>query len=419
MNQTLHRHAVQIMDEAIREVLPDRAVIAALREFSPPKGKTVLVAAGKAAWQMASAALSKLGRVDHGIVITKYGHCKADLPGVVCREAGHPVPDDNSFSATREALGMVSDLTRDDCVVFLLSGGASALFESPLIGGEELRSITQELLTCGASITEINTVRKRLSRVKGGRFALACAPAQVFAVALSDVLGDRPDMIASGPVSPDSSTCEDALRVIEKYKLTVSGQVRTLLQTETPKEIKNVQMKVTGSVRLLCAAASEACRRLGYETQVLTDSLCCEAREAGRWLAAAAVRRLAENKKPFALIAGGETVVRVTGTGLGGRNQELALSAAEKIAGLPCAVFSFGSDGTDGPTDAAGGYADGDTLQALQNCGLKLQEILDNNDAYPALRRTGGLLITGPTGTNVNDVSIALISPDTAENQKE
>lgn len=411
MNTVLHSHAQRIMQESIREVLPDSAVKKALAQYVPGKGKTILVAAGKAAWQMASAALQILKHVDCGIVITKYGHCKSELPGIVCAEAGHPVPDENGFAATQKALAMVSGLTAEDRVIFLLSGGGSALFEKPLISGSELQKLTGDLLSCGASITEINTIRKRLSGVKGGRFALACAPAKVFAVALSDVLGDRADVIASGPVSPDMTTCKEAEEIVRKYGLTVSAQVQALLQQETPKTLDNVEMKITGSVRLLCAAAQKACQSLGYETEVLTDGLCCEAREAGAWIASLVKQRLSGRKTPLALIAGGEAVVHLTGNGLGGRNQELALSATQKISGLPCAVFSFGSDGTDGPTDAAGGYVDGDTADELRSCGVDMEAALKNNDSYHALKKIGGLLMTGPTGTNVNDVSIALICP--------
>lgn len=411
MNNLLRSHAQQIMLSSIHAVLPDNAVRNALQGFAPPKGKTVLVAAGKAAWQMASAAIMEIGRVDSGIVITKYGHCQHPLPGIICREAGHPIPDKNGFSATQEALAMVSNLSKDDCVLFLLSGGASALFEAPLISKEELCAVTQSMLACGAPITEINTIRKRLSLVKGGRFALTCKPAQVFAVVLSDVLGDRTDMIASGPVSPDSSTCAEAIAIAEKYSLPISAEVRALLRNETPKELDNVTMKVCGNVRLLCKAAERACQQLGYETIILTDSLSCEAKDAGMWLSKIAKERFLQCKAPLALIAGGETVVRLTGNGKGGRNQEIALAAARTISGLPCAVFSVGSDGTDGPTNAAGGYIDGDTLTTLSQKGIRIESVLQNNDSYHALAQSDGLLITGPTGTNVNDVSIALIYP--------
>ena len=207
MNTILKQKADQIIRESLAAVMPDRAVEKALKDFRPAGGRTVLVAAGKAAWQMAAAAVRVLGKVDDGIVITKYEHVKDEIPGVECREAGHPVPDENSFAATEKALEKVGGLSEKDTVVFLLSGGGSALFEKPLIPGEELQDVTKQLLACGADIVEMNTIRKRLSGVKGGRFALACMPARVYAVVLSDILGDPLDMIASRPAYPDSSTC--------------------------------------------------------------------------------------------------------------------------------------------------------------------------------------------------------------------
>ena len=323
MNTTLRKDADQIIAASLKAVLPDEAVFRALKSFRPGTGRTLLVAAGKAAWQMANAAVKALGRVDDGVVVTKYGHVKGEIPGVTCYEAGHPVPDENSFSATRKAVELVQGLTAEDRVLFLLSGGGSALFELPLVPGPELQDITGQLLACGADIVEMNTLRKRLSGVKGGRFAQLCAPAQVFSIVLSDILGDPLDMIASGPAVPDTSTCAEAL----------------------------------------------------------------------------------------AFLAGGETVVHLTGKGLGGRNQELALAAAPGIAGLDACVFSVGSDGTDGPTDAAGGYVDGASAAALKEKGLDVFEVLQNNDAYHALQAIDALIVTGPTGTNVNDVAVALLIP--------
>ena len=409
MDKTLRTHADTIVSAAIRAVQPDEAVARALAEKTFP-GKVILVAAGKAAWQMAKAAYDCLGsRIHSGIIITKYDHVKGPVGNILCREAGHPVPDENSFAATREALALTAGLTEADTVLFLLSGGGSALFEKPLISGQELQDITGQLLSCGAEITEINTIRKRLSAVKGGRFARHCAPAQVFSIVLSDILGDPLDMIASGPACPDSSTCAEALAIAEKYHLRLSAEAKALLAQETPKVLHNVTTNITGSVRQLCAAAEKVCRELGYEPILLTDQLCCQAKEAGSFLASILKTHAGEGKK-LAFIAGGETVVQLTGTGLGGRNQELALSAAAGIEGIPgAAVFSVGSDGTDGPTDAAGGYADYETAAALREKGISIYETLQNNDAYHALERCEGLIITGPTGTNVNDVAIALL----------
>ncbi len=409
MNSSLRSDANTIIERSIQAVLPDEAVRRALsgREFS---GRVLLVAAGKAAWQMASAAAAQLGDgLSAGVVVTKYDHVKGDIPHCACYEAGHPVPDENSFAATQAALDLVKDAGEGDTVLFLLSGGGSALFEKPLVSGEELQNITGQLLACGADIVEMNTLRKRLSAVKGGRFAQLCAPAKVFAVVLSDILGDPLDMIASGPACPDSSTCAQALAVVEKYHLTLSDAAMECLRQETPKQLDNVETQITGSVRQLCAAAAQVCRQLGYEPVILTDQLCCQAKEAGSFLASI-VKTHACPEHPMAFIAGGETVVQLTGKGKGGRNQELALAAAEGIAGMDnAAVFSVGSDGTDGPTDAAGGYVDGSTRAALLAEGLTVHGVLADNDAYHALKKTGGLIVTGPTGTNVNDVALALV----------
>ena len=349
------------------------------------------------------------GRLDGGIIITKHGHAQGPIGSLLIREAGHPVPDQDTFSATEEALALTDGLTAEDTVLFLLSGGGSALFEAPLVPQEELQSITQSLLASGADIVEMNTIRKRLSAVKGGRFAQHCAPAKVFSIVLSDIIGDPLDMIASGPAYPDSSTCADARRIAEQYGLRLSPEASQCLERETPKVLDNVETLITGSVRELCAAASAACRELGYEPVLLTDSLDCEAREAGAFLAAVA-RAHQNTEHSLAFLAGGETVVHLTGSGLGGRNQELALSAAAGIAGLEnTAVFSVGSDGTDGPTDAAGGFVDGGTKERLARQGVRIFEVLKNNDAYHALAACGGLLHTGATGTNVNDVAVLLI----------
>ena len=319
------------------------------------------------------------------------------------------MPDENSFAGTQKAMDLVSGLSPEDTVLFLLSGGGSALFEKPLVPGPVLQDITNQLLACGADIVEINTIRKRLSAVKGGRFALACAPAQVFSIVLSDILGDPLDMIASGPAVPDTSTCAQAVAIAEKYQLKLTEEARALLDQETPKQLHNVTTQITGSVRELCTAAANASREFGYEPIILTDQLCCQAKEAGSFLASVLKTHAGSGKK-LAFIAGGETVVQLTGHGKGGRNQELALSAAAGIAGIPGAcVFSVGSDGTDGPTDAAGGYADHETCAELKAQGLEIYQVLQDNDAYHALEKTGGLIITGPTGTNVNDVAVALL----------
>ena len=414
MNEALRKDAEQIIRSSLRAVQPDAAVRRALERCHPRGGRTVLVGAGKAAWQMARAAVDVLGRVDGGIVITKYGHVKGAIPGVVCCEAGHPVPDENSFRGTQAALDLVREVRKEDVIVFLLSGGGSALFEKPFIAGKELSDITSQLLACGADITEMNMIRKRLSAVKGGRFARSCAPAKIYSIVLSDILGDPLDMIASGPAYPDSSTCAQAQAVAEKYGLRLSHRAMELLKVETPKELDNVETVVTGSVANLCRAAAQACEALGYHPFILTDRLCCEAREAGSFLASIA-RSHQDSKQSLAFVAGGETVVHLTGSGKGGRNQELALAAAEGICGLKdTAVFSVGSDGTDGPTDAAGGYCDTHTKERLMAGGIDIYQILQDNNAYVALEEAGGLIKTGPTGTNVNDVAVLLIKREGA-----
>ena len=407
---TLRQDANQIIQKAIQSVLPDEAVKKALSAHEFSSGKLYVVAAGKAAWQMAKAASDILeDRIEAGVVVTKYDHVKGEISKMTCFEAGHPVPDENSFKGTQAAIDLVSDLNKEDTVLFLLSGGGSALFEKPIITSDELTDLTQQFLSCGADITEINTIRKRVSTVKGGKFAQICEPAHVYSIVLSDVLGDPLDMIASGPAYPDSTTSKDAKAIVSKYHLQLSHQALDLLEIETPKSLNNVETMITGSVKNLCLAAKEECEALGYEAVYLTDQLCCEAKDAGSFLASIG-KSYQDTNKSLAFIAGGETVVRLTGKGKGGRNQELALSAALGIAGLKdTAVFSVGSDGTDGPTDAAGGYVDGTTKETLKDMGIDIYDVLKNNDAYHALQKTDGLIITGPTGTNVNDVAVLLI----------
>lgn len=400
----------QIIDAAIHAALPDTAVEQALEQLPEYEGRLILVAAGKAAWQMASAAQRRLGdRISGGVVITKYHHAQGPIGRLSVFEAGHPVPDENSYRATQAAIDVVTGLTESDLVLFLLSGGGSALFERPLIAPGELEEITRQMLGSGADITEINTLRKRFSAVKGGKFAQLCAPAQVFSIVLSDILGDPLDSIASGPAYPDSTTAAQTQAIMEKYCLKLSSDARARLAEETPKKLANVRSIVTGSVRQLCAAASQTAATLGYKPIVLSASICCEAREAGSFLASIAQYHQ-DSKGSLAFILGGETVVHLTGDGLGGRNQELVLGAAGGIAGMSnTLIFSIGSDGTDGPTDAAGGWVDGETVNRLTAKGLRLDDVLQRNDSYHALKAIGGLIVTGPTGTNVNDLTVLLL----------
>lgn len=412
MNQKLRNDADTIIRDAIAAVLPDAALKKALSDH-PMEGPVILIAVGKAAYEMAKSASRILGdQISDGIVVTKYGYAGEPLPNLEIFEAGHPVPDENSYRAAQAVLERTKDLGPDDQILFLVSGGASALFEDTKIPEEELEDITNQLLACGADICEINTIRKRLSNVKGGKFAEHCEPAKIFQVVLSDVLGDPLDMIASGPAVADSSTCAEALEIAKNYKLNLSDQAWACLSEETPKEVGNVETEIAGNVRGLIDAAAKTCARLGYEPVFLTDRLDCEASEAGRFMGAIA-RSHQDEPKSVAYLVGGETVVHLSGTGKGGRNQQAALAAAEDLDGLMnTALFSVGSDGTDGPTDAAGGYVDGESLQTLKDLDIDLFRVLREDNAYPNLEAIGGLVKTGPTGTNVNDLMVLLIRRD-------
>ena len=406
--------AQRIVHDSIKAVLPDAAVQRALAgwQFSKP---VKLIAIGKAAWRMAHAACTTLGdQVDRGVIITKYGHSEGEIARMEVFEAGHPVPDENSVRAARRALALVQGLTQEDTVLFLVSGGGSALFELPLEGAslDDIALLTRQMLACGADIAEINTLRKHLSAVKGGRFGEACAPAHVKCIVLSDVLGDSLDTIASGPAVPDQTSCADVQLIMAKYALSVPEHLLPLLNRETPKRLSNVCTRITGNVTALCQAAADSAQALGYRPLLMTTTLDCEAREAGAMLAAIAreIRRSGQPvQPPCAVILGGETVVHLRGKGRGGRNQELTLAAAAGIDGLPdTCVFSVGSDGTDGPTDAAGGIVTGDFAQKARERGLSIEKALADNDSYAILHDMKAHLMTGPTGTNVNDVCVLL-----------
>lgn len=406
---TLHDDALLIARRAIDAAMPDAAVrraLAAHRDFLDAPGRLILVAVGKAAWTMARAAWDEAA-FDGGVIVTARGCAHGPVGNAAIIEAGHPIPDEMSILGAETALERVRGLTEHDRVLFLLSGGGSALFEKPLIAPDELARITDCLLRSGADIVAINTIRKRLSAVKGGRFALACRPARVLSLVLSDVLGDPLDMIASGPAAPDTSTSREALALAGRYALPLSDAARACLARETPKALDNVESEIIGSVSLLCASAADTARALGYEPLLLTDRLDCEAREAGAFLAAMAKTHAGRGRRAF--ILGGETVVHVRGRGLGGRNQELALAAAGGLNGLNAALMSVGSDGRDGPTDAAGGCVDGASLERCRAAGVDIAAALADNDAYHALDRIGALIRTGPTGTNVGDLTVLLI----------
>ena len=405
-NRSIIEDANQIIKVSIEAVLPDVAVERALSRHEIARPVT-LVSLGKAGWRMADAAYRVLGadKVKQGIVVTKYDHCEGPIGCLELYESGHPVPDENGVKATARVLEMVRSLTAEDEVILLISGGGSALFEYPTEGVtlEDIADATRQLLACGADITEINCIRKRLSGVKGGKLALEIAPAKTFSIILSDVLGDPLDAIASGPAYPDQTTCEDAKAIIEKYQLRFSDKMLAAMEIETPKALPGVETFVAGNVQELCAAAAREAEKLGYAAKVMDEGLCCEARKAGAMMAQYA----RETQGPCALIWGGETVVYLKGKGKGGRNQEAALSAAEGIAGMQdVCVFALGSDGTDGPTDAAGGMVTGEFF--AKAAAERVQAHLDNNDAYPLLKEMGALIMTGPTGTNVNDLYMLL-----------
>ncbi|MDR2808612.1 MAG: glycerate kinase [Spirochaetaceae bacterium] len=415
MEERLCRDAYTIINSAIALVMPQAAVRNALANHSF-SGAISVLAIGKAAWTMAQAAQEELGsRIKQGIVITKYGHAPKPIDGFEIFEAGHPLSDENTIKATSYALAMAERLGAfDDELLFLISGGGSALFEKPLdcLTLDDLVAVNDQLIKSGANIIEINTIRKRLSQVKGGRFAQLCSPAKVFTVALSDVIGDRLDVIASGPAAPDMTTRADAFAVAHKYHLALKPSFVRCLEKETPKHLDNVEAVITGSVRTLCLSAALEAKKLGYNALVLCTEMDGEASEAGRFIAAHA-RQIGLSafspQRPCALIFGGETIVHRKGSGKGGRNQELVLAASEGIAGMDnTVVFSFGSDGTDGPTDAAGGMVDGNTLSRLSAQGLVVADILARNDAYNGLDAVGALIKTGPTGTNVNDMAVVL-----------
>ncbi|QTA38178.1 glycerate kinase [Thermosipho ferrireducens] len=414
-SQKMRQEISEIIKYSIEKVLPDVAVKEELNNLQ--LNNVYVVAIGKASWRMAKATADVLGKcIKKGIVITKYGHSEGNIEKFIIYEAGHPLPDENTIKATDEVLKMVSNLSENDTVLFLVSGGGSALFEKPAEGVtlENIMKITDKLMKSGANIYELNTVRKHLSQVKGGRFAEHVAPAKLKVLVLSDVLGDRLDMIASGPAYPDSTTSEDALLILKKYKINIDENIKQVILRETPKSVNNATHTIIGNVEKVCQAAASKAIELGYNPMIFTTTLQGEAREAAKFIMSIAKEVIKNNRPvgvPAALIFGGETTVQVRGNGVGGRNQELALAAALDIAGMKNVVLaSVGTDGTDGPTDAAGGIIDGDSVQRMKNSGVNPVKYLENNDSYNALKSSGDLLITGPTGTNVNDIIVVLIS---------
>ncbi len=397
--------------------------------------KLVLVGFGKAASLMSKAIEDNFGDLlSGGIIVTKYGHSTRGerKSKIITYEAGHPLPDENGLKAAKEIVGVLKDADRNTLVICLISGGGSALLVAPYrdITLADKQEVTGMLLKAGADIYELNTVRKHISAVKGGRLAEAAQPAAIVSLILSDVMGDRLDMIASGPTAPDKTTYNDANNVLRKYKMedSLPASVAEIidkgirgLMPETPKDgdpiFQRVRNIIIGSNKIATDAARKAAESLGYRTTVISNELRGEAAIVARELARKAVdfkKTLAPGNKAC-LIAGGETTVTVRGNGKGGRNTELALVFGMEIKGLPGITFlSAGTDGTDGPTDAAGAFVDGQTVAKAAGAGVDAAEYLKNNDSYTFFSRTGGLFITGPTGTNVMDIQIILLDADSS-----
>jgi len=434
----MNRDAIEIFNEALRAVDPYAAVanyVDRIRTICREEGlnKIYVIGLGKAAYPMTRALVDALrDRIAGGVVVTKYGHAP-DGPlseNITIYEAGHPVPDENGVAGTIKAIELLGKADRETLVVCLISGGGSALFVAPAegISLDDKQVMTRILLKGGADIVELNTVRKHLSRVKAGRLAEAASPARVISLVLSDVIGDPLDFIASGPTSPDTTTWADALAIVTRYD-TAGEMPQKILQLlrdgvggkipDTPKKgnplFDRVENIIIGSNHIATEAARKKALQLGYEPVVLTTELQGEASDTARWLYRQVLESqscLASGRKKICLIAGGETTVTVRGKGLGGRNTEMALAFAVAIEGTSGITFlSAGTDGTDGPTDAAGAVADGQTIPKARALGIDPKSFLDDNDSYRFFEKTGGLFKTGPTGTNVMDIQIILIEP--------
>jgi hydroxypyruvate reductase/glycerate 2-kinase len=404
--------------------------------------KLIIVGFGKAAPAMAKAVKDDLmDLIDTGIVVTKYGHAENTEFGVKSSElgvkklkkikvieAGHPVPDENGLNATEEIIRLLKDVDEKTLVTCLISGGGSALLVSPYkgISLNEKQEITELLLKAGADINGLNTVRKHISRVKGGRLAEIAYPAKIISLILSDVIGDKLDVIASGPTSPDKTTYKDALKVLEKYKLMNKCPEKILvilqkgengLTPETPKEgnkiFESVENIIIGSNKKALEAAKTKAESFGLQTEIISSEITGEARDVGTWLAKEAIKKKGSRgmgQGVRCLISGGETTVTVKGVGIGGRNMELALAFAMEIEGIEGITFlSAGTDGTDGPTDAAGAIVDGQTVARAKAIGFDPGTYLENNDSYNFFKQINELFITGPTGTNVMDIQIMVI----------
>lgn len=408
--------------------LEEDTLIAAGQKYRlEPHRRVFVVGAGKAGATMARAVERLLGkRIAGGLINVKDGHT-AKLHRIELNECGHPIPDARGVEGARRIAAIARERQADDLVLCLMSGGGSALLPLPADGItlEDKQETTKQLLACGAPIQEINAVRKHLSAIKGGQLAKLAAPAHVIALLLSDVIGDDLSVIGSGPTAPDQSTFADALDVLDKYGIrsTVPTAVRERLEAgdnngfpETPKRLDRVQNVVVGSNRLAIDSAEQKAKELGYRTIVLSTSIEGETRDVARMHAAIANEIVASGRPlraPACVLSGGETTVTLRGEGLGGRNQEFALAAAMDIAGShPVVVLSAGTDGTDGPTDAAGAIADSATLERAEANGADAKKALATNDSYHFFQRMKDLIKTGPTGTNVMDVHVVLVGGD-------
>lgn len=384
------------------------------------RGRVLVVGMGKAGAPMAQAIEEIFGNeIDAGAVTVKYEHV-APTRKIKINQAGHPLPDENGVRATQEIVNLLRDVSKDDLVICVVSGGGSALMEWLVEGVtlDDLRALTNELLRCGATINEINALRKHLSRVKGGQLARLAQPARVLALILSDVLGSPLDVIASGPTAPDSSTFADCLRIVDKYALreNIPPPILEHLERgtrgeipETPKTDDALFARVTNVIvadnQIACDAAAREAKRRGYALEIVGTQLQDDAREVAVKLAQRGLRAQPDT----CILGGGEPTVILHGSGKGGRAQELVLAAAREIAGdHNLVVLSAGTDGTDGPTDAAGAIADNETMARARALGLDADAFLENNDAYPFFRALDDLVLTGPTNTNVNDLMIVL-----------
>ncbi len=445
---TRRKQALEILGAALAAVDPYQAVRQALafdpatnrlsvegRVFSlPPAGNLIVIGAGKAGAPMAQAVAAVLGeRVSAGLVTVKYGYGprrEGSAGSIQFREAGHPVLDEAGILATAEITALLAGLNAHDTVIAVISGGGSALLEEPVTGVSlaDMQQLATAMLKSGATINQLNTVRKHLSRVKGGQLARLAAPAQLIGLLLSDVVSSPLDVIASGPTVPDTTTFQDAWEILERLGLLERGEVPgpirehlrkglAGLSVETPKPgdrlFERVFTTIVGDNRVAALAGLEKARQLGFNTLLLSTFVEGEAREVAKVFAGIAREILATAsplKRPACLIAGGETTVTVRGDGLGGRNQEMALAAALALDGLEnVLIVPLATDGSDGPNDGAGAFAEGDTARKARELGLDPFDYLQRNDAYHFFEKTGALLKTGPTNTNVNDLTLVLV----------